>query len=230
MDYTTLMTTRTFEVLLIIAIGLIGLLVQWRLKHVFDKYSRVPFALSGREVAERMLRDNGITDVQVISTPGRLTDHFDPRNRTVNLSEAVFASRSIAAAAVAAHECGHAIQHAQGYAPLKMRSALVPLIQLSSQWSFIVILIGIAVINTLPAVYWLGIAMIASAALFSIVTLPVEYNASHRAMRWLTESGTLHGEEVFQAQTALSWAARTYLVAALSAVATLLYYLSFRRR
>ncbi len=225
------MNSRTFEFMLIVVIGLIGMLVQWRLQYVFKKYSRVQFpgGLTGREVAERMLRANGITDVRVISTPGQLTDHFDPRNRTVNLSDAVYNTNSVAAAAVAAHECGHAIQHAVGYAPLRMRSALVPLIQVSSQWSFLVVIAGIALINVAPAVYWVGIAMIAAAALFALVTLPVEYNASRRAMAWLTESGTLHGEAVFQAQTALNWAARTYLVAALSAIATLLYYLGYRR-
>ncbi len=225
------MNSRTFEFMLIIVIGVIGMLVQWRLQYVFKKYSRVQFpgGLTGREVAERMLRANGITDVRVISTPGQLTDHFDPRNRTVNLSEAVYNTNSVAAAAVAAHECGHAIQHAVGYAPLRMRSALVPLIQVSSQWSFLVVVAGIALINIAPAIYWVGIAMIAAAALFALVTLPVEYNASRRAMAWLTESGTLHGEAVFQAQTALNWAARTYLVAALSAIATLLYYLGYRR-
>ncbi len=225
------MNSRTFEFMLIIVIGLVGLLVQWRLQAVFSKYSRVPFpgGLTGREVAERMLRANGITDVKVLSTPGKLTDHFDPRTKTVNLSEAVYGTNSVAAAAVAAHECGHAVQHAVGYAPLKMRSALVPLIQISSQWSFLVVLAGIALINVMPAVYWIGIAMIAAAALFALVTLPVEYNASRRAMAWLTDSGTLHGESVFQARTALNWAARTYLVAALSAIATLLYYLGMRR-
>ena len=225
------MSSRTFEFMLIIVIGVIGMLVQWRLQYVFKKYSKVQFpgGLTGREVAERMLRANGITDVRVVSTSGRLTDHFDPRNKTVNLSEAVYNTNSVAAAAVAAHECGHAVQHAVGYAPLKMRSALVPLIQISSQWSFLVIIAGIALINTVPAIYWVGISMIAAAALFALVTLPVEYNASRRAMAWLTESGTLHGDAVFQAQTALNWAARTYLVAALSAIATLLYYLGFRR-
>ncbi|MDR2894733.1 MAG: zinc metallopeptidase [Alistipes sp.] len=231
MDYTALLNSRTLEFALIIIIGIIGLVVQWRLQYVFKKYSRVAFpgGLTGREVAERMLAAHGITDVRVISTPGRLTDHFDPRNGTVNLSEGVYNSNSVAAAAVAAHECGHAVQHAVGYGPLRMRSALVPLIQISSQWSFLVIIAGIALINTVPALYWVGISMIAASALFALVTLPVEYNASRRAMAWLTESGTLRGEEVFQAQTALSWAARTYLVAALSAIATLIYYLGFRR-
>ncbi len=221
----------SIEWILIIVIGVVGMAVQWRLQAVFSKYSHVMFrgGLTGRQVAEKMLRDNGIYDVQVISTPGRLTDHFDPRTKTVNLSESVYGSNSVSAAAVAAHECGHAIQHAVGYGPLKMRSALVPMIQLSSQWSFIVVIVGIILINTFPAIYWVGIGMIALAALFALVTLPVEYNASKRAMAWLTDSGTLNGEEITQARTALNWAARTYLVAALSAIATLLYYLSFRR-
>lgn len=231
MDFAALMNSRTFEFMLIIIIGIVGMLVQWRLQYVFKKYSQVTFpgGLTGREVAERMLRANGITDVRVISTPGSLTDHFDPRNKTVNLSEAVYNTNSVAAAAVAAHECGHAVQHAVGYAPLKMRSALVPLIQISSQWSFLVVIAGLFVINTFPAIYWIGICMIAAAALFALVTLPVEYNASRRAMAWLADSGTLHGEQVFQARTALNWAARTYLVAALSAIATLIYYLGLRR-
>ena len=217
---------------LIIVIGLVGMAVQWKLQAVFNKYSQVMFrgGLTGRDVAEKMLRDNGIYDVRVISTPGKLTDHFDPRNKTVNLSESVYGSNSVSAAAVAAHECGHAVQHAVGYAPLKMRSALVPMIQFSSQWSFMVVIVGIILINTFPAIYWVGIGMIALAAIFALVTLPVEYNASNRAMAWLTNSGTLSGEEISQARTALSWAARTYLVAALSAIATLLYYLSFRNR
>ncbi len=220
------------EWMLIIVIGLVGMAVQWRLQAVFNKYSQVMFrgGLTGRDVAEKMLRDNGIYDVKVISTAGKLTDHFDPRNKTVNLSESVYGSNSVSAAAVAAHECGHAVQHAVGYGPLKMRSALVPMIQFSSQWSFLVVIVGIILINTFPAIYWVGIGMIALAALFALVTLPVEYNASNRAMAWLTNSGTLSGEEVSQARTALNWAARTYLVAALSAIATLLYYLSFRNR
>jgi len=227
----TLFSSRSFEFMLIIVIGVVGMLVQWRLQSVFKKYSRVQFpgGLTGREVAERMLRANGITDVRVISTPGQLTDHFDPRNKTVNLSEAVYGTASVAAAAVAAHECGHAVQHAVGYAPLRMRSALVPMIQLSSRWSMWVVLLGIMVINVFPALYWIGICMIALSALFAVVTLPVEMNASNRAMQWLTQSNTLHGESVFQARTALNWAAMTYIVAALSAIATLIYYLGFRR-
>jgi Zn-dependent membrane protease YugP len=226
------MTGRSFEILLMVVIALAGMVVQWRLQSVFKKYSRVPFpgGLTGREVAERMLRANGITDVRVVSTPGQLTDHFDPRSKTVNLSEVVYNTNSVSAAAVAAHECGHAVQHATGYAPLRMRSALVPLIQISSQWSTLVIIAGIILIRTVPMLFWIGIGMIALAALFALITLPVEYNASNRAMAWLTQSGTLHGEQVFQARTALNWAACTYLVAALSAVATLIYFLGYRRQ
>ena len=222
----------TIEWMLLIVIAIIGFIVQARLQSVFTKYSRVPMenGLTGREVAEKMLRDNGIYDVQVISTRGHLTDHYNPANKTINLSESVYASNSIAAAAVAAHETGHALQDAWEYAALKLRSALVPVISFSSQWSFILILLGIIMINTMPAIFWLGIATIALSAVFAIVTLPVEFNASNRAMQWLEASGTLHGEHLQQARTALSWAARTYVVAALSAIATLLYYLGFARR
>lgn len=216
---------------LIIAIAIIGMIVQARLQSVFKKYSREMFSggLTGREVAEKMLRDHGITDVQVLSTRGHLTDHYNPSTRTVNLSEAVYASNSISAAAVAAHECGHAVQHAYGYAPLRLRSALVPVIQFSSSLSTWVIILGIILMETSPAVFWVGIAMIAASALFSIITLPVEYNASARALAWLEGSNTLSGEQMEGATTALRWAARTYLVAALSAIATLIYYLGFAR-
>lgn len=217
--------------LLFIVIGVVGLIVQARLQSVFNKYSKVRFACgrTGREVAEKMLRDNGIYDVQVVSTRGHLTDHYNPATRTVNLSESVYNSNSVAAAAVAAHECGHAVQHACGYAPLRLRSALVPFVQFSSALSTWVILIGIVMLNSFPAVFWLGIAMVAASALFSIVTLPVEYNASQRALTWLSESGTLMPGEERGAQESLRWAARTYLVAALSAIATLIYYLGFAR-
>lgn len=227
--------SRTFDWILIIVIGIVGMIVQARLRSVFNKYSRVPLSsgLTGREVAERMLRAGGVTDVRVISTPGQLTDHFDPRNKTVNLSESVYNSGSVAAAAVAAHECGHALQHATQYGPLKLRSALVPAINITSRWAIWVIIGGMLLINWLgpqyEIVYWIGIGMIALSALFALVTLPVEYNASRRALAWLTDSGTLYGDQVFQARTALNWAARTYLVAALGAIATLIYYLGFRR-
>ncbi|MCC8034412.1 MAG: zinc metallopeptidase [Rikenellaceae bacterium] len=217
---------------LIIIIGVVGLIVQAKLQSVFSKYSKVPFpgGLTGRDVAEKMLRDNGITDVRVVATPGRLTDNFNPRDKTINLSDGVYNSNSVAAAAVAAHECGHAVQHARGYKPLEMRSALVPVISFSSRFAIWVIIAGILLINTFPALFWVGILMIALSALFSIITLPVEYNASHRAMEWLRSSRTLNDQQLGEARIALNWAARTYLVAAISAVATLLYYLSFARR
>lgn len=218
--------------ILIIIIAVVGFIVQAKLQSVFKKYSQVMFpgGLTGRDVAEKMLRDNGIYDVQVTCTPGHLTDHYNPATKTVNLSESVYNSNSVAAAAVAAHECGHAVQHAREYAPLKMRSALVPIVQFSSMWSTWVIIAGILVMNTFPALFWIGIAMVAMSALFSLITLPVEYNASARAMDWLESTHTLVGEQVGQARIALSWAARTYLVAALSAIATLIYYLGFARR
>ena len=220
-----------FEWWLIIIIGVVGLLLHGRLQSVFAKYSRVPFTcgLTGREVAEKMLRENGIYDVTVTSTRGHLTDHYNPRNKTVNLSESVYNSNSVAAAAVACHECGHAVQHATGYAPLELRSQLVPIISITSRFSTWVIILGILTINTLPALFWVGIAMIAVSALFSIITLPVEYNASSRAIAWLQSSRTLEGQQLAEARTALNWAASTYLVAALSAIATLLYYLSIAR-
>ena len=221
-----------FDYLLIVIIGIVGFIVQGRLQSVFGKYSQVMFpgGLTGAEVAEKMLRDNGIHDVKVVSVRGHLTDHYNPTTHTVNLSESVYHSRSVAAAAVAAHECGHAVQHAVQYAPLKMRSALVPVINISSTWSTWVILIGVLMLNSFPAIYWVGIAMIAASTLFSLVTLPVEYNASTRALQWLQMSRTLDEQTLPMARTSLRWAARTYLVSALSAVAVLLYYLGFARR
>ena len=222
----------SIEWILLIVIGIVGLIVQGKLQSVFSKYSKVPMTggLTGREVAEKMLRENGVYNVQVISTRGHLTDHYNPANKTINLSESVYNSTSVAAAAVAAHETGHALQDACEYAPLRLRSALVPVISFSSQWAFIVILFGLFLINTMPAVFWLGIAMIAMSAVFSLVTLPVEFNASARAMQWLGSSGTLSGQALTQAGTALKWAASTYVVAAISAIATLLYYIGIARR
>lgn len=214
--------------LLIILIAVAGWLVQARLQAVFKKYSEVMFpnGLTGAEVAERMLRENHIHNVKVTHVRGRLTDHFDPRTMTVNLSDAVYASRSVAAAAVAAHECGHAIQHAQSYAPLVLRSQLVPIVQFASTASTWVILIGLVVLASTQneLLCWIGIGMIALSALFSIVTLPVEYNASERALAWLRQSRLMPEVQLEQARISLRWAARTYLVAALSAVASVLYY------
>ncbi len=203
------------SILLMIAIAVAGYIVQARLQSVFAKYSQVGFPgnLTGAEVAEKMLRDNNIRNVKVTHVAGALTDHFNPQNMTVNLSDSVYSSRSIAAAAVACHECGHAVQHAQGYAPLAMRSALVPIVSFSSRIATWVIIAGIALL-----------------AVFSIVTLPVEYNASQRALEWLESSRTLQGVQLSYAREALRWAARTYLVAALSAIATVLYYVSLISR
>ena len=219
---------------LVIVIGVVGFIVQARLKSVFAKYSKVAFpsGLTGREAAEKMLRDNGITDVTVVPAKGSLTDNYNPARKTINLSEPVYASNSVAAVAVAAHECGHAVQHARAYAPLKMRSALVPIMNFSSSMATWVVLIGVALIAATQSyvVFWIGIGMIAVSALFSIITLPVEYNASHRALEWLRKSERLEGQPYAQAKEALSWAARTYLVAALAAIATLIYYLGFARK
>lgn len=232
MNYTDFFNSLTFEWILIIAIAVVGMVVQWRLQAVFNKYSRVRFpgGMTGREIAEKMLRDNGILDVTVTSTPGRLTDHFDPRNKTVNLSEVVYGSDSIAAAAVAAHECGHAVQHATGYAPLKIRSALVPVVSFASQWVMWVILLGMILTNTFPQLLWIGIGLLGMSLLFSLVTLPVEFNASKRALAWLQSSGLVYGEEYDGARKTLSWAACTYLVAALSSLIYLLHYIGIARR
>ena len=213
---------------LILVIGIAGYIVQARLQHVFKKYSKVPFPgdMTGAEVAEKMLRDNKIHNVKITHVAGTLTDHFNPQTMTVNLSDAVYSGRSVAAVAVACHECGHAIQHAQGYAPLTLRSQLVPVVQFSSRMAMFVVIIGLVILATTQneLLCWIGIGMIAMSALFSIITLPVEYNASNRAMEWLASSRTLEGIQLQQAREALSWAARTYLVAALSAVASVLYY------
>ncbi|MCL2562041.1 MAG: zinc metallopeptidase [Rikenellaceae bacterium] len=222
------------EWIFLIAIAVVGFIVQARLQAVFGKYSKVTFAggLTGREVAEKMLRESGINSVKVVATRGNLTDNYNPRTRTISLSEGVYASNSVAAAAVAAHETGHAIQHAVGYAPLKMRSALVPVISVTSKWAIWVILAGIMMTQMdggSMTLYWIGILMIAMSAVFALITLPVELNASARAMHWLRADGSLNPQQLTQARTALNWAARTYLVAALSAVVTLLYFLAARR-
>lgn len=220
------------EFILIIIIGIAGFAVQAKLQSVFKKYSQVMFpgGMTGKDIAEKMLRDNGITDVKVTHTPGHLTDHFNPANKTVNLSDSVYESNSVAAAAVAAHECGHAVQHALSYAPLKLRSALVPVTSFSSKFAIFFIIGGILLIKTVPILFWVGIIMIGVSALFSIVTLPVEYDASRRALAWLDGQHMLNSQQQSQAKEALTWAARTYLVAALSAIATLLYYIGIARR
>ena len=213
--------------ILFIAIALAGWIVQAIMKSRFKKYSKIPLrnGMTGKEVAEMMLHDNGIFDVQVISVRGRLTDHYNPLNKTINLSEPVYGSYSVAAAAVAAHETGHALQHAMGYAPLKMRSALVPIISSTSRWVMWVILAGIIMIQTFPMLIWIGIGMFALTTLFSFVTLTVEKNATNRALRWLSSAGITDATNHNQAEDALRWAGYTYVVAALSSLATLLYYI-----
>ena len=217
-------------VLLMVAVAIAGAVVQMRLKAVMRRYSerQSPRGMTGREIAEKMLRDNGIYNVKVTHTAGHLTDHFDPTTMTVNLSDAVYNAATITAAAVAAHECGHAVQHATGYGPIRLRSQLVPVVNLSSRLAGWVILVGIALMSFThsAALCWVGIALIGMSTLFAIVTLPVEYNASRRAVAWLESSGMLGDNELDGAHEALRWAARTYLVAALSSIITLLYYVA----
>ncbi len=217
---------------IMILVMAVSMLVQHMLQSRFNKYSQVglPNGMSGAEVAQKMLRDHGIYDVKVVPTNGMLTDHFNPQTKTVALSEAVYASRSVAAAAVAAHECGHAVQHAMGYAPLRMRSALVPVVSFASnivQW---VLLAGVLFINTFPGLLWFGIILFATTTLFSFITLPVEINASSRAISWLSSTGITDSRTQPMAVDALKWAAYTYVVAALGSLATLLYYIGLARR
>ena len=218
--------------IIMIAIMVVSIIVQQMLQSRFNKYSKVglPSGMSGAEVAQKMLRDHGIYDVKVVPTRGMLTDHFNPETKTVALSEGVYASRSVAAAAVAAHECGHAVQHAMGYAPVRMRSALVPAVSFASnivQW---VLLAGVIFINIFPSLIWIGIGLFALTTIFSFVTLPVEINASSRAISWLTQAGITDGQTRPMAIDALKWAAYTYVVAALGSLATLLYYIGMARR
>ncbi len=216
------------EILIIFGVFMIlSWLVSNQLKTRFTKYSRMPLrsGLSGREIAEKMLRESGVENVRVISTPGRLTDHYNPLDRTVNLSPEVYNGRSVAAAAVAAHECGHAVQHANAYAFLKMRSALVPVISVSSRYMQWVLLIGILTVEAFPGILLAGIVMFGATTLFSFITLPVEFDATKRALAWLTNTGMTVGEEYSNARDALKWAALTYVVAALASLATLLYYI-----
>lgn len=210
--------------IIFIATALLSWIVSSRLEHKFKKYSQIPLRLTGKEVAEKMLRDHGITDVTVTSTQGHLTDHYDPTKKTVNLSQDVYQSASVAAAAVAAHECGHAVQHAHAYAPLKLRSALVPVVNFASQWMTWVLLAGILMVETFPTLLAIGVALFATTTLFAFVTLPVEVNASQRAVNWLQEAGITDRETTAQASDALHSAAYTYVVAALSSLATLIYY------
>jgi Zn-dependent membrane protease YugP len=217
--------------ILFIGIAAISWLVQWNLNSKFKKYSKMPLGngMTGRDVAERMLHENGIYDVQVVATRGTLTDNYNPTNHTISLSESVYASNSVAAAAVAAHETGHAIQHANAYAPLKMRSALVPVVSFSNQWVTWLILGGILLMTISQGlgtiVTLIGIGLFAMITLFSFITLPVEINASQRALAWLNRSGITNSYNDEAAKDALKAAAYTYVVAALGSLATLIYYI-----
>lgn len=212
---------------LFIGFMILSWVVSAVLSSKFKKYSKIPLdnGMSGREVAERMLRDNGIYDVRIQSVPGQLTDHYNPVDKTINLSPEVYNGRSVSSAAVAAHETGHAVQHATAYAWLGFRSKLVPAVSFSSKWVQWILLGGVLLINTFPALLLAGIALFALTTIFSFITLPVEINASKRALVWLSNSGITYGRNHEMAQDALKWAATTYVVAALGSLATLLYYI-----
>jgi Zn-dependent membrane protease YugP len=212
--------------ILFIGIALISYIVQHNLNSKFKKFSKVPLSsgMTGREVAEKMLQDHGIYNVTVTSTPGHLTDHYNPTNNTVNLSPEVYNGNSVAAAAVAAHECGHAVQHAVAYAPLQLRSALVPVVSFASNWVQWILLAGIIMVQTVPSILFIGIILFAMTTLFSFITLPVEIDASRRATAWLQRAGITSNYDHPMAVSALRSAAYTYVVAALSSLATLIYY------
>lgn len=212
-----------------ILIAIVGGIVQSRLRSKFKKYSQTPIRsnLSGKEIAEKMLHENGIYDVEVISVAGQLTDHYNPMKKTVNLSEAVYSQRNAAAAAVAAHECGHAVQHAKEYAWLTMRSRLVPAIQRSGLIIQIALIGGILLVNIFPYLLLFGIGLFSLTTLFTVVTLPVEFDASKRALAWMKTSNVVSSQELEQSKDALKWAAMTYVVAAIGSIATLLYYVMY---
>ncbi|WP_421920670.1 zinc metallopeptidase [Marinifilum sp.] len=212
--------------IIFIGFTLLSWLVSNQLKSRFHKYSQIPTSngMSGREVVEKMLRDHGISGVRIGSVDGQLSDHYNPAERTINLSQEVYHGRNVAAAAVAAHETGHAIQHAQAYSWLQMRSALVPVVSFSSKWVQWILLAGIIMINSFPQLLLAGIVMFAATTLFSIITLPVEIDASNRALKWLKTTGITTYESQKSADDALRWAAYTYIIAALSSLATLMYY------
>ncbi|KAA6327279.1 hypothetical protein EZS27_023722 [termite gut metagenome] len=215
-----------FHWILFIGIALISWLIQLNLQKKFKKYSKIPITngMTGCDVAIKMLKDNGIYDVQVTHTNGMLTDHYNPATKTVNLSDGVFAGNSVMAAAVAAHECGHAVQHAKAYAPLAMRSKLVPAVSFASQWMSLLLLAGILLLNSFPGLLLAGIVLYAITTLFSFITLPVEINASQRALVWLNRAGITNSYNHDKAESALRSAAYTYVVAALGSLATLIYY------
>ena len=212
---------------IMIIVMVLSYIIQLTLNSKFDKYSRIPgpHGLTGADVARLMLRQNGINDVTVQSVSGKLTDHFNPQDMTINLSEGVYNSTSVAACAVAAHETGHAIQHATGYAPLRLRSALVPVVTFANNTVQWVLLLGVIMINVFPSLLWIGIGLFAMTTLFSLVTLPVEINASQRAIAWLAGSGVVDDNTKPYAVDALKWAAYTYVIAAIGSLATLFYYI-----
>ena len=217
---------------LFIIVMLAGVVIQSTLQGKFAKYSKVSlkYGYTGADIARKMMQDNGITDVKVECIEGTLTDHYNPSTKTVNLSKKVYYGSSVAAAAVAAHECGHVVQHAVGYAPLKLRSALVPVVSFANNTVQWILLLGMLMIKTLPTLLWIGIALFAMTTLFSFVTLPVEINASARAVKWLDNAGITDYETRPMAIDALKWAAYTYVIAAISSLATLLYYIGIARR
>lgn len=216
--------------IILIAVMIASFIVQQVLNSRIKKYERIATNMTGAQVAVKMLRENGINDVSVTCVQGTLTDHFNPETKTVNLSRAVYEGANISAIAIAAHECGHAIQHAKGYAPLKLRSAMVPIVSFANNTVQWVLLIGVLLINLTPALLWAGIALFAVTTVFSIVTLPVELNASSRAVDWLEFSGLTNWETSPLAKDALKWAAYTYVIAALGSLATLLYYIGMAER
>jgi Zn-dependent membrane protease YugP len=213
--------------ILMIGLLLIGFVVQGRLRSKMKKYSQYPMpgGLSGADVAKKMLNDNGIYDVQITSVQGYLTDHYNPANKTVNLSPEVYEGRSIMAASIAAHECGHAVQHAHAYAWLTLRSTLVPIVSISSRWVQWILLGGILLLNVFPQLLLVGIVLFGLTTLFSFITLPVEFDASRRALAWIDRSGIMTPTDYAMAKDGLYWAAMTYVVAALSSLATLAYYI-----
>ena len=212
--------------IIFIGFTLLSWLVSHQLQSRFKKYSKIPTAngMTGRDVVEKMLRDNGVQGVKIGSVQGQLTDHYNPTNKTINLSQEVYYGANVAAAAVAAHECGHALQHAQAYGMLKLRSALVPMVSFASRWVQWILLAGILTLQAFPQVMLAGIILFGAMTLFSFITLPVEIDASHRALAWLRNSGITTYESQESAKDALKWAAYTYVIAALGSLATLLYY------
>ncbi len=216
-----------FMYIIMIGFLLLSFIISWRFKSKFNEYSQQMLmnGLSGKEIAEKMLQDHGISDVKVISVEGSLTDHYNPADKTVNLSPDVYHGRSVAAAAVAAHECGHAVQHATAYSWLQFRSAMVPALSVSSRYMQWILLGGILLLNTFPALLLIGILLFALTTVFSFVTLPVEFDASNRAIAWLETNNITQRNETETAKSALKWAASTYVIAALSSLATLVYYI-----